>query len=298
MVELQMASSKGSAHNLWSVDFHTQAELEDWGLRNHSIFSFRRNLEGALGDALNPATQGTYLGYCWVCDRHSHFMYRSTDTSTKDINWRESLICAGCGLGSRPRLSIHVLETTVPQLSQRSVYLTEQLTPVAAVFKSRLEKVTFSEYLGADLECGTVAANGIRHEDLTCLSFPDRSFDVVATYDVLEHVPSYRKALEEMRRVLKPGGYCFVTVPFGLGSEKNLVRARIDDSGTLHHILPPEYHGDPMKPDSGVLCYYWFGWELLGDMRNAGFQSVHIRLNWSSDYAYIGPEQPIIVGRV
>lgn len=44
----------------------------------------------------------------------------------------------------------------------------------------------------------------------TELPFPDDSFDAVWTIDVLEHVPHPEKALSEIRRVLRPGGYLFL----------------------------------------------------------------------------------------
>jgi SAM-dependent methyltransferase len=45
------------------------------------------------------------------------------------------------------------------------------------------------------------------------IPFPDSSFDVVVTYQCLEHVPSPEKALDEMARVCKPGGSVFVVGP-------------------------------------------------------------------------------------
>ena len=39
------------------------------------------------------------------------------------------------------------------------------------------------------------------------------SFDTVMAFDVMEHVPDYRKALAEIRRVLSPAGYAILTVP-------------------------------------------------------------------------------------
>lgn len=43
--------------------------------------------------------------------------------------------------------------------------------------------------------------------------FPDNSFDVLICSEVLEHLEAYPKVLDEMRRVLKPGGKLCVTVP-------------------------------------------------------------------------------------
>lgn len=45
------------------------------------------------------------------------------------------------------------------------------------------------------------------------LPFPDGSFDSVAMFDVLEHVVDDREAMEEARRILKPGGLLFASVP-------------------------------------------------------------------------------------
>ena len=43
--------------------------------------------------------------------------------------------------------------------------------------------------------------------DATCLPFEDGRFDIVATNKTTHHVPQWRSALAEMRRVLKPHGY-------------------------------------------------------------------------------------------
>ncbi|HLU39704.1 MAG TPA: class I SAM-dependent methyltransferase [Planctomycetota bacterium] len=45
------------------------------------------------------------------------------------------------------------------------------------------------------------------------LPFADRTFDLVALFDVIEHIPDERATLAEVRRVLKPGGTVFVSVP-------------------------------------------------------------------------------------
>lgn len=47
--------------------------------------------------------------------------------------------------------------------------------------------------------------NGIDLHEL-----PDNSFDVVATYSVLHHIPDYLTAIREMIRVTRPGGVVFL----------------------------------------------------------------------------------------
>ncbi|VVB94828.1 Ubiquinone/menaquinone biosynthesis C-methyltransferase UbiE [uncultured archaeon] len=42
------------------------------------------------------------------------------------------------------------------------------------------------------------------------LPFENNSFDVVATYSVLHHIPDYLFTIKEFIRVLKPGGYIYI----------------------------------------------------------------------------------------
>ena len=50
--------------------------------------------------------------------------------------------------------------------------------------------------------------------DIHNLPFEDNSQDSIICIAVLEHVEDPIKACKEIYRVLKPGGYCFVYVPF------------------------------------------------------------------------------------
>jgi len=52
-----------------------------------------------------------------------------------------------------------------------------------------------------------------RCEDAASLSFPDDTFDTVIMNDAMEHVAEPEKVLEELKRVLKPGGRIFVNFP-------------------------------------------------------------------------------------
>lgn len=54
---------------------------------------------------------------------------------------------------------------------------------------------------------GLVSATALR------LPFADGCFDRVICSEVLEHIPDYRAALQEIRRVLRPGGLFCASVP-------------------------------------------------------------------------------------
>ena len=54
-----------------------------------------------------------------------------------------------------------------------------------------------------------VAVNG----DATRLPFPDSTFDRVIASEVMEHIPDDAAALDELVRVLRPGGMLAVTIP-------------------------------------------------------------------------------------
>lgn len=49
--------------------------------------------------------------------------------------------------------------------------------------------------------------------DAEKLPFLDDSFDVILCFDILEHLQSDVDAISEMKRVLKPGGVAFISIP-------------------------------------------------------------------------------------
>jgi SAM-dependent methyltransferase len=65
-------------------------------------------------------------------------------------------------------------------------------------------------------EAGEVPAGAsgcVTAGDATALPFPDASFDKVIAAEVLEHVRADQAAIDELARVLRPGGVAAVTVP-------------------------------------------------------------------------------------
>lgn len=276
------------------IALRSLAEFQEWYAASAADIAARHQVHAALQSTLREGATATLAGWCTVCEQDSAFAYDWLYSVPGNVNWRERLTCARCELNNRLRLSVAVVEHLAPGGSG-ALYATEQLTPFVRVMRKRYPTLTTSEYLGPGLQPGSVGVGGIRHEDLTQLSFPDAQFDVVASFDVLEHVPDFRKALREMRRVLKPGGHLVLSAPMSLGVHDHHVRARLLPSGEIEHLATPEYHGDPVQPDRGVLCYYHFGWQLIDDCLQAGFGDAAIRLYWSRRLGHIGFEQSLLV---
>lgn len=52
-----------------------------------------------------------------------------------------------------------------------------------------------------------------KRQSLANLDFPDNFFDLVVAFEVIEHIDKHEKALDEIFRVLKPGGILFISTP-------------------------------------------------------------------------------------
>jgi SAM-dependent methyltransferase len=53
----------------------------------------------------------------------------------------------------------------------------------------------------------------VTNASLTALPFADNSFDAVCAFDVIEHIKEHDLAVQEIKRVLRPNGRLFLTVP-------------------------------------------------------------------------------------
>jgi SAM-dependent methyltransferase len=129
-------------------------------------------------------------------------------------------------------------------------------------FLSKLPNLKYSEYGGN--------VPGVPSEDLSRLSYGESSFDIVLTSDTLEHVPHIDKALGEIRRVLKPGGYHVFTVPVVMDRPTTRRRASVSGGELIHH-LPPSYHGAALPAQADFLVFNEFGADFVGMCERAGF---------------------------
>ena len=88
--------------------------------------------------------------------------------------------------------------------------------------------------------------------DATAMPFPDGSFDTVIAAEVLEHIPADQAAMNEIARVLRPGGVAVVTVPAWFPER-------------ICWLLSADYHNTP-----GGHVRFFTGRELATKLARAG----------------------------
>ena len=239
-------------------------------------------------------------GSCYLCRQKVHFLFDYLHAyPIKEIltpNWRERLVCPMCFLNNRMRAAIHLFEHFFkPNKSDSAIYIAEQVTPLYQWFARNYANVTGSEYFGEMIPFGT-DRHGIRNEDLTRLSFADHIFDFVLTFDMFEKIPDFQTAFHECLRVLKPDGCLFFTVPFDKNSEKNKIHAEVKDDETEGSIQPT-FHPGPGNPDRSCPVFTTFGWEILGQLKEAGFFDASAFFYWSDEFGYLGDDQIVFIAQ-
>lgn len=197
---------------------------------------------------------------------------------------REGLVYNG--VNSRVRAVMLVIAQILndQQLHNPAIYAAEATTPFALRLRGMYPRFCGSEFTldPARLQ----AMYPIPYEDLQALTLKSNAFDIVSTNEVLEHVPSIEKALTELCRVLRPGGWHVGTLPFDYSRQDSTVRARLDDEGNVVHLMEPEYHGDPMS-DKGALVFETAGWNVIERALAAGFSQAFMRFIVSHDHGIV-----------
>jgi SAM-dependent methyltransferase len=121
---------------------------------------------------------------------------------------RPNAKCPNCGSLERHRLFwLHFVNEVWPHLPPGK----KDLLHVAPepFFAGLLKPHAELNYLSGDL----MMSDAMLKVDLTDMRFHDRQLDVIICSHVLEHIPDDRKAMAEMHRVLRPGGFLLVMVP-------------------------------------------------------------------------------------
>jgi len=106
------------------------------------------------------------------------------------------------------------------------------------------EKFLMRQMRGNPLyETADLFQKGVTHRlDITALPFADGTYDVVMAHHVLEHIDDDRRAMAELFRVVKPGGFGVFSVPLnGTRRETYENPAVTDAAGRMAHFSAPDH---------------------------------------------------------
>lgn len=192
-------------------------------------------------------------------------------------------VCLRCRANLRYSLLARYLRVAFPDISAMDVLELDFSSPLRSML-AQARAYTRSYYRDG-IEPGTLREDGVVCQDITRLTYPDRSLDLIVSSDVLEHVPDAAAAFRESARVLRPGGAHIFTVPPRL----HTTRRAVLEHGQVTYIQPPEYHLDPLDP-LGVLAYWDYGPDLpqvfatpgLSFRVVAGPEGVDRRIVWEA----------------
>jgi Flp pilus assembly protein TadD/SAM-dependent methyltransferase len=124
--------------------------------------------------------------------------------------YRPNVLCVVCGSFDRERL-------VYLYLLQKTDLLRHSLRRVLHVAPERQLQHLLSTAANIDYYSADIAFHDVMvRVDITKIPFPDASFDVIVCNHVLEHIMDDRKAMRELHRVLKAGGWAILQVPVSL----------------------------------------------------------------------------------
>jgi SAM-dependent methyltransferase len=141
--------------------------------------------------------------------------------------YRKNVRCPNCGSNHRSRL-LHLffeLRTDIYQKAVRLLHIAPK-RELARVLRARqnIDYVCGALYPERFPELDAVEV------DVTEIGFKDDQFDVVICNHVLEHVREDGKAMRELFRVLRPGGFAVLQVPLALDLTATLEDPSIVDA--------------------------------------------------------------------
>ncbi len=112
---------------------------------------------------------------------------------------RAQALCPQCHTVERHRLLWLFLQEKV-KIRERSLEVLHMAPE--PMLQTRLKSLLNLRYRSADL----TSPVAMDHVDIQALPYSDNTFDLILCSHVLAHVPDDQKALQELRRVLKPDG--------------------------------------------------------------------------------------------
>jgi len=115
-------------------------------------------------------------------------------------------LCPYCGSSSRNRRLWKILKSEYLRSNIKILHFSPSRS-----LKRYLSENPSLNYITSDF-IGEFEAD--KHYNITNINESDNSFNLIICYHILEHIEDDRAAMNELYRVLKPGGSCIIQTPF------------------------------------------------------------------------------------
>jgi len=146
------------------------------------------------------------------------------------INQRENVLSPSTLSLERHRLLWLYLKNETDFFSKKLKVL--HFAPEQAFFK-RFKKLKNLDYTTTDLNSPLADVEA----DICDLPFKENEFDFILCNHVLEHIPDDTKAMQELYRILKPGGTAILQIPQDLNRETTFEDDSITDRKERERIF-------------------------------------------------------------
>jgi len=236
--------------------FDSLPSWTEWFLRNQWVIGHYRIQEAATY-AKQHGIASIFLG-----------PVQNADISVVETGNRRTVFAKQLWNRQRGMLDLIAALTVTADKHSVRIFGAEALSTWALAMRGRYPRYIGSQYLPGPI--GDKFLFPVVSQDLRCLTYPDASFDVVASQDVLGHVPNLPRCLTEMLRVLRPGGLMLSTFPFLYFSQDSQIKARLVEGQIEHLVEDPEIHVSPLGTE-GALVFQLPGWDMIEMAKDCGY---------------------------
>jgi len=177
-----------------------------------------------------------------------------------------SALCPNCLSTERYRLLCRYLRDETDFGSREVSLLDVAPTWAFQEFCRSYEKV---DYVSVDI----ASPMAMRLMDITDIDFEDSRFDHIICYHVLEHIDDDEKAVHELYRVLKPGGWAIIQVPM-INSDRTVERSELTEEAAEKLLVFDDHRRAYGRDFTDLLESAGFEVDIVGFVR--GFTADQI----------------------
>lgn len=191
-----------------------------------------------LAKRIIPRRYHTVVGYILTTIQYSGLRFRCPCCGgrfRKFLPYGADRKCPRCGCLKRHRLLWSYLRKRTDFFTCHKKVL--DISPLP-FFQKKCKNLKNLDYISVDLSSPMVMIK----MDITDIATPDNQFDCIICYHVLEHIPDDKKAMRELFRVLKPGGWAILQSPVRHNLDKTFEDPSIVSLEERRHVFGQADH--------------------------------------------------------